>query len=168
MRDYVRHLKVRRVQTRQLVKNAYEIRKTKHRLKDWISERIFNLLIKWKYIQPHFEDVETEMWDFTPSKKKLLTDKVFEAVRNMERNGVDINDVDRYAIVMGESTFFDALKDSHFRDGPFFVNPVAFSTDLIYHQDPYYGRRAFSWDVHIVPGLEGFAFIPKVVFERKK
>lgn len=167
MRDYVRHLRVKRIPTRKLIKNAYEIGKTNHSLKDWISERIFNLLIKWGYLRQHFDDVETDVWDFTPSKKKLLTDKVLEAVRDLEWSGVRVDDVDKYVIVMGESTFFETLKDSHYSSGPFFVNPVAFRTEQLYHQDPYYGRRAFSWDVHIVPGLEGFAFIPKVIIEKR-
>lgn len=167
MRDYIRHLKVNRIQTRQLVKDAYEIRKMNHGLKGWISERIFNLLIKWGYLQPHFDEVATEVWDFTPSKRKLLTDKILEAVQDLQYRGIDVNALDKYAIVMGESTFFTALKESDYHMGPFFVNPVAFRTESIYHQDPYYGRRAFGWDVHIVPGLEGFAFIPKVIIEKR-
>lgn len=168
MRDYVRHLKVKRLPTRKLIKNAYEVKKTNRRLKDWISEKFFNLLLKWGYLQQHFDDVETEKWDFTPSKQKLLTDRIIEAVRDMEYSGIHVSDVDKYAIVMGESTFFEALKDSDAYTGPFFVDPVAFRTNTVYHHDSYYGRRAFRWDVHVVPGLEGFAFIPKVIIERKK
>jgi len=166
MRDYVRHLKVKRSSFKKMIKDVYEIRKTNNDFKDWVSGKMFNLLTKWGYLRQHFEDVETEVWDFTPSKKKLLTDRVLEAVNDMERFGIHVYDVDKYAIVMGETTFFDALKESNYA-GPFFMNPVAFSTDRVYHNDPYYGRRAFSWDVHIVPGMEGFAFIPKAIFERK-
>lgn len=167
MKHSVRHMKVKRLTTPTFIKDAYDVKQTNSKVKNFFSKFLFNLLTKWGYLRQHYDDVTTEVWDFTPSKQEKLADKVMEALREMDRYGYSYPEPKDYAIIMGEHTFFEVIKDSDYSTGPFFVKPVAFSVGTVYYQDPYYGRMAFNWNVHVVPGLEGFAFIPKAIIERK-
>lgn len=68
---------------------------------------------------------------------------------------------------MGEETFFGTMQERK-AQSPFFSDHTSFMSNDIYYNDPYNGRRALQFSCHIVPGMQGFAFIPKVFIEIKK
>lgn len=166
MRDTFRFAKIRRISNRLLIKNAYEKSqkyrgwKLTRKLFDWAFEQ----MVKRGYLQPFWDNVVTETYDYTPSKRKLLSDKVMEVIHSYERDFDVTVSPDNYVVVMGEDTYFNIVHESNV-NAPFFYSPVAFQTDLAYN-DPYRGRVFNAWSVHVVPGIDGFAVLPKAIVEK--
>ena len=167
MRDTFRYAKINRISKKRLVKDSYE--KTQ-KYKGWELTRklfdwAFDQMVKRGYLQPFWDDVVTETYDYTPSKCKLLSDKIMEVILNYEHDFNVTMVPDKYVIVMGEDTYFQFVHDSEINT-PFFYSPMSFNTDLSYN-DPYRGRVFNAWSVHVVPGIEGFAVLPKAIIEKK-
>lgn len=164
----IRYAKLYRAKSPRFVPNAYA--KAKNFKGYSITKKVFNylhdLLISRKFIEQYFENVEIDTFDFTPSKKTRLTEKVLEIISSHEYNYGSRISPDTHVIVMGEGNFFDIVKDA--QTSPFFNSPIDFDIDPIYNYDPYYGKRAFGWKVHVVPGLDGFVILPKVIIETRK
>lgn len=145
--------------------NAFFVKETGSKFKDWLSSKVFAYLRKNGYLREYFEDQVIETFDYTESKRKLLTEKILEAIQNQRVNYQDITP-DNYAVIMGESTFFEFLKEDR-NNSPFFGRPETFMSNDIYYNDPYYGRRAVGFPIHVIPGLQGFALVPKAIIEKR-
>lgn len=167
MRDTLRYVRTKRKFERSIVKDAYEFVWADQGFKSKIASWMFKQLLKRGYLKQHFHEMEYEVFDYTFKEREQLTDKILDVIKQQERAGYGYPDPADYVIVMGERTFFETVKHSKI-DGPFFINPTAFSANPIHRSDPYYGRQAFHWKVHVVPSMEGFAFIPKAIVEVKR
>jgi hypothetical protein len=167
MRDTLRYVRTKRKVERSIVKDAYELTGLDKGLIGKIAGWLFKQLFKRGYLKQHFHEMEYEVFDYTFKEKEQLTDKILDVIKQQERAGYGYPDPAKYVIVMGERTFFETVKHSKI-DGPFFINPMSFSANPLYHSDPYNGRQAFHWKVHVVPSMEGFAFIPKAIVEVKR
>lgn len=166
MASTFRYANLKRTSKKTLIKNAYE--KTR-KYKGWkltlnLFDWVFDQMIKRGYLQPFWDDVVTETYDYTPSKRKLLSEVVMEAIHNYERDFVVTVNPNDYIIVMGEDTYFSIVREQGV-NSPFFYKPVTFQTDLAYN-DPYRGRVFNAWSVHVVPGIDGFAILPKAIIEK--
>jgi hypothetical protein len=146
-------------------KPSYSINSTGSKFKDWLSSKLFDRLFKWKYLCEYFEDQVVETFDYTESKRKLITEKILEAIQNYKADYRDVTP-DNYAVIMGESTFFEYLKEDR-GNSPFFGSPAAFMSNDIYYNDPYRGRQVVGFPIHVIPGLQGFALVPKAIIEKK-
>ncbi len=145
--------------------DSFFIKETDSKLKNWISKKAFDILFKWKYLTPYFQDQVIETFHYNESKSKLITEKIINALRNYEYNYSNRITPETHVVIAGESTFFDIMNEK--RDSPFFNSTQMFMSNDIYYNDPYNGRRVMNFAVHVVPGMEGFAFVPKVAIERK-
>jgi hypothetical protein len=145
--------------------SSFFIKETDSKLKNWFSKKAFNILLKWKYLNPYFDDQIIETFHYDESKSETITKKIANALVNYEYNYSNRITPETYVIVAGESTFFELLNEK--RNSPFFNDTYTFMSNDIYYNDPYHGRRAMNFAVHVVPGMEGFAFVPKVAIERK-
>jgi hypothetical protein len=167
MRDTIRYAKVNRISKKLLVEDAY---KKSNMFKGWHVTRdlfdwVFNQMVKRGYLQPYYDDVVTEMYDYTPAKCKLLSDKIMKAIHNYEYDFNTTITPDDYVVVMGEDTYFQTVHESDINT-PYFYSPMMFKTDLAYN-DPYRGRVFNAWSVHVVPGFDGFVILPKAIVEKR-
>ena len=151
----------RMVETPYVVKN-----KSGHKIKDWVFDKFWSVFEKWGYVKQHFDRVEIETFDFTESKKKLITERILEEMQKRTRYYDENLTPDKYVIIMGEDTFFDVMNEKR-DDSPFFGETISFMSNDLYYNDPYYGRRTLNFSCHIVKGMQGFAFVPKVFIETK-
>jgi len=142
-------------------------RKVNHRFKDWLFEKMFPLFQKWGHFKVYMEDVVVETFDFTESKKTKITEKIIEEINLRECDHYERITPDKYIILMGEDTFFEYISEER-NNSPFFGDNVEFMSNDIYYHDPYNGKRAMQFSCHIVRGMKGFAFVPKVILEVKK
>lgn len=167
MKRTIRLARVKTISKKVLIKNAYEKNKkykgwkVTYILFDWIYEQ----MLKRGFLQPHYDDVAVDTYDYTPSKEKLLSHRVMEAIHNYEYDFNTTVSPDKYVVVMGEDTYFETVKESDINT-PFFYQPMEFSTDIVYY-DPYDGRRSGAFSVHVIPGFDGFLILPKAIVEKK-
>jgi len=143
-------------------------RKVNNKYKDWIFEHIFKLFQKWGHIKPYMEDVVIEKFDFAPSKKKLITDKIIEEMNKRENYFYDRLNPSNHIVIMGEHTFFEIVQERRDNNSPFFGDNTTFMSNDIYYNDAYSGRRVMNFQCHIVRGMQGFAFVPRVIVEVRK
>lgn len=167
MKRTIRLARVKRISKKVLIKDAYE---KNNKYKGWkvtyiLFDLIYEQMQKRGFLQPHYDDTVVDTYDYTPSKEKLLSHRVMEAIHNYERDFSTSVTPDEYVVVMGEDTYFETVKE---RDHtPFFYQPVVFSTDIVYH-DPYGGRRSGAFSVHVIPGFDGFLILPKAIVEKRE
>jgi hypothetical protein len=142
-------------------------KKTDNKYKDWICKTAWRYLEKWGYIQQHFDDVKIEVFDFTESKRKQITERIIEEIRTRAKYHDENVMPDTHVIVMGENTFFEIMNEK--RDAsPFLADNYTFMTNDMYYNDPYRGKRVLHFSCHVIKGMEGFAIIPKVFVEVRK
>lgn len=166
--DTVKYLSTRTIRSTYKVQDAYK-KTSKHKGWKIVSMTfswLFNQMINRGFLQPHFEDVTTQVYEHTPSKSEKITHKILEAILNYERDFNVRVDPDKYVVVMGEPTFFETVKEDKI-GGPFFNNPIVFEAGPLYYHDPYRGRRVMNFKVHVVPGIDGFVILPKAIIEMR-
>lgn len=137
------------------------------KFKDWFFNAAWKYFEKWGHVTQHFDEPTIELFDFTESKQKKIFDKIMEELRKRQSAYRETITPETHIVVMGEDTFFEAA-DEKSRTSPFFNNHMSFMSNEMYYTDPYNGRRVFQFSCHVVPGMQGFAFIPKVFVEVKK
>lgn len=156
--------KIRRTSTA-VPTSSYCVKDTGSKIKDWLSRKAFDQLRKWGYLQYYFENVVVETFDYNEYKRKLLTEKVLSAIQTYRYDYRKLDSKD-YAVIMGESTFFEYVRENK-DNSPFFADTTSFMTDDIYYNDPYRGKRIMNFQVHVVPAMEGFAIVPKAIIEKR-
>lgn len=118
----------------------------------------------WKLIrklgacETHFECVKT--YSYTTSIQERVRDKVMFAASEVLERGDDIDD---YAVVMGEVQLRDLWSDIEAGAGGITLNGGDFR---FYHSNGY-RTQIIGLPVHVVRGLFGVALIPKVIIEKK-
>lgn len=166
----IRHAKIRRSSFVRLIPDAY-VKAKKYpgwEITAHLFEWLFEQMKKRGFIQPHIENVEIESYNYGYDRqRKLLTKQVLDLILEYERNYSHTPTPDTHVVVMGEDTYFTAMKEDSVST-PFFDRVVEFNIDPIYNYDPYYGKRVMNWKVHVVPGMDGFMILPKVIIETRK
>jgi len=140
---------------------------TGHKFKDWIFNKMWNVFCKWGNVKQHIDEVEIETFDFTDSKRKVITERIIEEMRRREAYHGERVTPDTHVVVMGEKTFFEMMDEKR-NNSPFFSDNFTFMTNDMYYNDPYNGRRVLQFSCHVVKGMVGFAIIPKVYIEVRK
>ena len=166
--DTIKYLSVRTARSMYLVQDAY---KKASKYKGWkitsmTFSWLFNQMVNRGFLQPHFEEVTTQVYEHTPSKSEKLTHKILDAIHNYQRDFNVLMEPDKYVIVMGEPTFFELVKGDY-ATMLFFNEPVAFKVGPLYYQDSYRGRQIMNFKVHVVPGIDGFVILPKAIIEKR-
>ena len=163
----IRFISARLKASHHMVKTPYVIKKeTGHKIKDWIFNKAWDIFNKWGNIEPHFDVVDTETFDFTESKKTLISDRILEEIHKRQKYHNDRVHPSTHVIVMGENTFFEIINDKN-QNSPFFGKDITIMSNDFYYYDPYHGRRSFGFSCHVIKGMQGFAIIPKVMIETK-
>lgn len=140
---------------------------TGHKSKDWIFQKAWSFFEKWGNIRQYFDEVTIETFDFTDSKKQKITEKIIEEIRTRHKYHDEAITPETHVAVMGESTFFEIMKEN--RDAsPFFADNYSFMSNDMYYTDPYRGKRTMNFSCHVIKGMEGFVLIPKVFIEVRK
>lgn len=134
-------------------------RKLTKRFFDWCFEKMKTS----GFLQPHFEELEIQTYDHTESKRKLLSDKIMEMITMHERDFGRVKP-DTHVIIMGEDDFFAAVHENRMNTPFFGRETVTLQSDLKYRDS--YGT-VMGYPVHIVPGLIGFAILPKAIIEKR-
>lgn len=140
---------------------------TGSKVRDWVFNLLWPRFEKWGNIKQHFDETTIETFDFTESKQKTTTNRILEELEKRRHDYRENPTPETHVIVMGEDTFFDTMQERR-NKSPFFSDHMSFMSNDIYYNDPYGGRRALQFSCHIIPGMQGFAFIPKVFIEVKK
>lgn len=126
---------------------------------DWCFEKMKTS----GFLQPYVEQLEIQTYEHTESKRKLLSDKVMDMILVHERDFGRVKP-DTHVIIMGEDDFFHTVHENRM-NAPFFGDQtVTMPTDLKYRDN--YGT-VMGYSVHVVPGLMGFAILPKAIIEKK-
>lgn len=150
------------------IKTPYVVKEnTGHTFKDWVFNKMWPLFFKWGNVKQHIEHTKIEIFDFTESKKKLVSERILEEMQKRQRYYDEHMMPDKYVIIMGEDTFFDIVDEKR-DNSPFLGDTMSFMSNDLYYNDPYYGRRTHNFSCHIVKGMQGFAFVPKVLIERNR
>lgn len=166
--DTIKYLSVRTARSMYLVQDAY---KKASKYKGWkitsmAFSWLFNQMVNRGFLQPHFEEVATQVYEHTPSKSEKLTHKILDAIHTYQRDFNVTMEPDKYVIVMGEPNFFELVKEEK-AGGPFFNEPVVFTAGPLYYHDSYRGRTVMNFKVHVVPGIDGFVILPKAIIEKR-
>lgn len=137
----------------------------KKNVDNWFKDKLFNYMFgifqKWGNINPHYENVVTKRFTFDETKRKLVSNKIQDELEKRYRIG-NISPK-THIVLMGEVTFFDIVKEKG--DEPFFVGMTSFKSNEEFYYDPYRGKSVYQYSCHIVDGMQGFAFVPKVIVE---
>lgn len=147
------------------IDNAYE---KSSKFSGWkLTNRFFDwCLEKMKasgFLEPYDEKLELQTYEHTESKRKLLSDKIMEMIMAHERDFGRVKP-DTHVIVMGEDDFFMIVNENRM-SAPFFgKETVTMQTNLKYRDS--YGS-VMGYSVHVVPGLIGFAVLPKAIIEKR-
>lgn len=112
MNRTIRLAMVKKISKKVLIKEAYEKNKN---YKGW---KVTYVLFSWMYeqmqkrgfLQPYYDDVVVDTYDYTPSKEKLLSHRVMEAIHRYERDFHTAVDPDKYVVVMAKIPTFKPLK----------------------------------------------------------
>lgn len=137
------------------------------KIKDWIFNTAWKRFEKWGHVTQYFDETTIETFDFTESKQKTIFNKILEEIEKRRYDYRENPTPETHVIVMGEDTFFETVNEKR-NQSPFFSDNMTFMSNDIYYNDPYNGRRVMNFSCHVVPGMQGFAFIPKVFIEVKK
>jgi hypothetical protein len=127
---------------------------------DWCFEKMKTR----GFLQPYDEKLEIQTYVHTESKRKLLSDKIMDMILTYERDFDRVNP-EKHVIIMGEDDFFTAVQEKNVSSPFFGYETVKMPSDLEYRNN--YGS-VMSISVHVVPGLMGFAILPKAIIEKRR
>lgn len=139
---------------------------TGNKIKDWFFNAAWKRFEKWGHVTQYFHDTTIETFDFTESKQKTIFNKILEELENRKYDHRENITPETHVIAMGEDTFFETVNEKR-NQSPFFSDNMTFMSNDMYYNDPYNGRRVLNFSCHVIKGMQGFAFIPRVFIERK-
>lgn len=165
MRDTIRYVSLKRTKDILEHKSVYEKAKSYkgHKLVGKVFTWAFDQMIKRGFLQTHFEEVNIETYDHTPTKQKLISDKVMEAIYAHERDFGRVSP-ETHVILMGEDDFFQSVNEKKMNSSFFGKEHVQMPTDVKY-QD--YRGSAYGFYIHVVPSIMGLAIVPKAIIEKR-
>lgn len=130
----------------------------------WLLQKVMKYLKVKRYLDPYIDRVEYHTFHYTAQNSEDLAIEINVRQRNLFHSGIKVS-ADTHIVVMGQDEFMSVLKK---KDANFFsVDSQVYHAGPFFQTDPYHGRRIMNWQVHVVPYLKGFAFIPKVAVEVK-
>ena len=156
---------IRRIPTR-IPTDSYSKKPLKSKFKNWLCEKAFHYMQKWGFLNTYFDETPIETFSYDEVKRKLITEKILDAIRLYGRDYNENINPENYIVIMGETTFFEVTKEDR-NDSPFFGSTATFMSNDIYYSDPYRGKRVMNFQVHVVPAMQGFALVPRVLIEKK-
>jgi len=125
----------------------------------WFARFLHRRLEKWGLLEPYM--ITEQQWTFYPEAReaKSLMDRILDAVDQYDI--LRIMD-DEALIIMGTKDFRELAGCPEIR------NYMRFDVGPVGVNDPYRGRRIAGIPIHVIPNVEGFAVIPKVLVERTR
>jgi len=131
-----------------------------YKVRDWITDKMWSQLHKWKKLEPYFfhEKVYSYGEEQAQEISKLLDGEIWRLFD--ERN---MNEPEDYCIVVGGQEFYDIAKGYAHNGGQVLTLP---SAEFRYAHAGGYKGRALCFPIHVVPWLTGAAIIPKAIVER--
>jgi hypothetical protein len=166
MRDTIRYASLKT--TKFIAKDSYSYEKAKtyngHKLLAKAFGWVFDQMVKRGFLQPYFDEIKMETYDHTPTKSKLVSDRVLEAIHAHERDFGRVSP-ETHVILMGEDDFFQSVNEKRM-DSPFFGKEyVQMQTDLRFNASPY-KQSAVGMPIYVVPSIMGLAIVPKATIEK--
>lgn len=126
---------------------------------DWCFEKMKTS----GFLQPYVEQLELQTYEHTESKRKLLSEKVMDMIFAHERDFGRVSP-QTHVIIMGEDDFFATVHEKRI-NSPFFGNETVMMPSDLQYKDNY--GSVMGIPVHVVPGLMGFAILPKAIIEKR-
>lgn len=157
----VRSAKLKRNRSYQLHSDAYQKNEkfSGNGLLSKMLDKLFDLMIRRKYLKYYNEMIEVEEFVFDDRKQKLVTDEVIRLIQDYECDFYTSVNRDTHVIVCGETEFFDMINETR-HNSPFHnvKGMNAYSLDIYRNGGP------MGLKLHVCPGINGFAILPKNLF----
>ena len=166
MRDAIRYSSLKRTKAVIEHKSVYEKSKSYkgHKLLAKAFDWAFDQMIKKGFLQPYLEENIIDTYDHTPTKSKLVSDRVLETIHAHERDFGRVSP-ETHVILMGEDDFFETVNEKRMNN-PFFGQQfVRMQTDLRFNTSPYKWGAA-GMPIYVVPSIMGLAIVPKNIIEK--
>lgn len=126
-----------------------------------IYQYLFDVMIHNKFLAEHQERVEVNTFDYTPEKRKLISEHIMNLIYNYEYDYFITVSPYNHVIVCGEEDFFRIVKEPEWDNSiPFFSKEEKFPLDIRRN------GRLLGFMIHICPGLSGVAILPKVIIQK--
>lgn len=125
----------------------------------WFARFLHARLKKWGLLEPYM--ITVTRWTFYPEAReaKPLMDRILDAV----------DQYDMLRVMDGEAVIIMGTKDFRELAGcPEIRNYMCFDVGPVGVNDSYRGRRVAGIPIHVIPNVEGFAVVPKVLVERTR
>lgn len=164
MRDTIRYASLKATKAVYEHKSVYEKSKSYkgHKLLSGVFEWVFDQMIKREFLQTYLEDVKIDTYDHTPTKQKLVSDRVLEAIYAHERDFGRVSPK-THVILMGEDDFFQSVNERKMNSPFFGKEGVKMLTDVKYQE---YRGSVYGFYIHVVPSIMGLAIVPKAIIEK--
>jgi hypothetical protein len=135
-----------------VTKSKYPKYKINKKAPSWIVK----LLLKYKILTPHWDNIET--WTFDPYEQKALHEVMYKCMEQ------DIEHV-----IEGKAVFIIGGKEfAELTGSPIFRQVMKFTSLDYIRNHPYRGPEIYGFPIHVIPHMTGVALIPTVLIERQK
>jgi len=166
MKESIRYASLKTIRTTYEHESVYEKAKSYKgnkiikRLFDWT----FDQMAKRGFLQTYFEDIKIDTYDHAPSKRKLISDKVLEAIHEHENHFGHVSPK-THVIMMGEDDFFQSVNEQKMNSPFFGREPMQLQTDIRYNTSGY-SASSMGFPIYVVPSINGLAIVPKNIIEK--
>jgi len=147
-------------------KSVYEKAKSYkgHKLINRLFSWVFGQMLKHGFLQTYFEDTQIDTYNHTPSNRKLVSDRVLEAIYAHEENFGRVSPK-THVIMMGEDDFFQSVNEQKMNSPFFGIEPMQLQTDIRYNTSGY-SASSIGFPIYVVPSINGLAIVPKNIIEK--